>query len=153
MKIGYIDVGEEPKRIDIEPDEAGSYLHSMQKLVGGLIEYFEPMYGTKPSLVVNEEGIFKCEPNRAVFATKRMEKQGFLDMMTYSHPVKEGELYTILYGPILAVPLEWDEDGNEVYRDITDEEFNRICKDFSDVDSGIRAVIETLLKGRLECSA
>lgn len=149
MKIGYIGVGEGPRIIEIEPDAQGSYLKSMQKLVGGYIEYFEPMYGTTPSLVVNEEGVYACEPNRAVFATKEMEEAGYLDMMTYSHPVKEGELYSILFGPILAVPLEWDEDGNEVHRDISDEEFRKLKIDFADTDSGIRAVIDTMLESRL----
>ena len=77
MKIGYIGVGEEPRRIDIHPDQNGSYLKEMQKLVGGLIEYFEPLYGTRPSLVVNENGIAECAPNRAIFATKEMEEKGF----------------------------------------------------------------------------
>ena len=64
--------------------------------------------------------------------------------MTYSHPVAEGELYTILYGPILAVPLDWDEEGNEVHRDITDEEFATLERDFSDPSSGISAMFEVL---------
>ena len=44
------------------------------------------------SLYVNEEGLFTCPPNRAVYATKGMEEAGYLSMMDYSSPVKEGEL-------------------------------------------------------------
>ena len=144
MRIGYIGIGEAPKIKEIEPDEQGSYLHAMQKLVGGHIEFFECLYGTHPALIVNDEGLYTSEPNRAVYANARMEAEGFLDAMTYSHPIVEGELYTILYGPILAVPIDWDEEGNEVHRDITDAEFATLERDFSDPDSGISAMFEVL---------
>ena len=146
MKIGYIGVGEKPRIVEVEPDGHGSYLKAFQGLVGGYIEYFEPLYGTSPSLIVNENGIAECMPNRAVFATREMEDAGYIDMVTYTHPVKEGELYTVLFGPILAVPLSWDDEGNEVHRDIADGEFARLCEDFRDAGSGLRAVVGMLLE-------
>lgn len=142
MKIGYIGVCGSPKIVEIHPDKDGGYLHSMQALVGGRVEYFTPLYDSAPALIINDESLINgMPPNRAVYATKRMAEAGFCSQLDCSNPVKEGELYTILFGPILAVSNDWDEDGNEILRDITAEEFCRLCRDFEDVGSGLSAVL------------
>lgn len=52
------------------------------------------MYGV--DLWVNDEGLFNgSKPNRAIYATKHMEEVGYLDQLTFGHPVKEGELYSL----------------------------------------------------------
>ena len=96
MKGMLIPTNGNPVEIDIEVDETGSTLHDLQRLVGGNIEPFDVIFGEGISLYVNEEGLFTCPPNRAVYATKGMEEAGYLSMMDYSSPVKEGELYSIL---------------------------------------------------------
>lgn len=61
--------------------------------VADLLSQFDfNIIGEGTSLYVNEEGLFTCPPNRAVYATKGMEEAGYLSMMDYSSPVKEGEL-------------------------------------------------------------
>lgn len=94
MKGMLIPTNGNPVEIDIEVDETGSTLHDLQRLVGGNIEPFDVIFGEGISLYVNEEGLFTCPPNRAVYATKGMEEAGYLSMMDYSSPVKEGELYS-----------------------------------------------------------
>lgn len=103
MKGMLIPTNGNPVEIDIEVDETGSTLHDLQRLVGGNIEPFDVIFGEGISLYVNEEGLFTCPPNRAVYATKGMEEAGYLSMMDYSSPVKEGELYSILCGGIEEV--------------------------------------------------
>lgn len=70
MKGMLIPTNGNPVEIDIEVDEAGSTLHDLQRLVGGNIEPFDVIFGEGISLYVNEEGLFTCPPNRAVYATK-----------------------------------------------------------------------------------
>lgn len=101
MKGMLIPTNGNPVEIDIEVDETGSTLHDLQRLVGGNIEPFDVIFGEGISLYVNEEGLFTCPPNRAVYATKGMEEAGYLSMMDYSSPVKEGELYSILCGDLV----------------------------------------------------
>ena len=106
MKGMLIPTNENPVEIDIKVDEEGSTLHDLQRLVGGNIEPFDVIFGEGISLYVNEEGLFTCPPNRAVYATKGMEEAGYLSMMVsmmdYGSPVKEGELYSILCGDLVA---------------------------------------------------
>lgn len=78
MKGMLIPTNGNPVEIDIEVDETGSTLHDLQRLVGGNIEPFDVIFGEGISLYVNEEGLFTCPPNRAVYATKGMEEAGYL---------------------------------------------------------------------------
>lgn len=84
MKGMLIPTNGNPVEIDIEVDETGSTLHDLQRLVGGNIEPFDVIFGEGISLYVNEEGLFTCPPNRAVYATKGMEEAGYLSMMDYT---------------------------------------------------------------------
>lgn len=130
-----------PVEIDIEVDEAGSTLHDLQRLVGGNIEPFDVIFGEGISLYVNEEGLFTCPPNRAVYATKGMEEAGYLSMMDYSSPVKEGELYSILCGDLVAVGFDFETGEN---RDLSADEMSRVTDYFTEVSkpgSGIEEVI------------
>lgn len=112
MKGMLIPTNGNPVEIDIEVDETGSTLHDLQRLVGGNIEPFDVIFGEGISLYVNEEGLFTCPPNRAVYATKGMEEAGYLSMMDYSSPVKEGELYSILCGDLVAVGFDFETGEN-----------------------------------------
>lgn len=112
MKGMLIPTNGNPVEIDIKVDEEGSTLHDLQRLVGGNIEPFDVIFGEGISLYVNEEGLFTCPPNRAVYATKGMEEAGYLSMMVsmmdYGSPVKEGELYSILCGDLVAVGFDFE---------------------------------------------
>lgn len=141
MKGMLIPTNGNPVEIDIEVDEAGSTLHDLQRLVGGNIEPFDVIFGEGISLYVNEEGLFTCPPNRAVYATKGMEEAGYLSMMDYSSPVKEGELYSILCGDLVAVGFDFETGEN---RDLSADEMSRVADYFTEVSkpgSGIEEVI------------
>lgn len=141
MKGMLIPTNGNPVEIDIEVDETGSTLHDLQRLVGGNIESFDVIFGEGTSLYVNEEGLFTCPPNRAVYATKGMEEAGYLSMMDYSSPVKEGELYSILCGDLVAVGFDFETGEN---RDLSADEMSRVADYFTEVSkpgSGIEEVI------------
>ena len=141
MKGMLIPTNGNPVEIDIEVDETGSTLHDLQRLVGGNIEPFDVIFGEGISLYVNEEGLFTCPPNRAVYATKGMEEAGYLSMMDYSSPVKEGELYSILCGDLVAVGFDFETGEN---RDLSADEMSRVADYFTEVSkpgSGIEEVI------------
>lgn len=74
MRGLLIRTDQEPVIIDIQQDEYGSTLHALQKEVGGNIEAFPVLFGEGIALYVNEDGLATCPPNRAVYATKAMEK-------------------------------------------------------------------------------
>ena len=138
IKVGVAAVDKKPRIVEIE-DTLASY----QGIVGGNIQPFEVLWGHAPTLYVNEEGLMRedCPPNRAVFATKEMVEQGYLSQLDMTRVVKEGELYSILFGDILAVAYDVDEDYEWMARDITDEEFSEFYKTFEDPDSGIMAAM------------
>lgn len=141
MKGMLIPVDGEPKEIDIEQDNEGSTLDSLQRLVGGNIEPFDVIFGDGISVYVNEEGLFTCPPNRAIYATKHMEDTGYLSQMDFSTPVKQGELYSILFGDLVAVGFDMDTGDN---RDLTPDEIDRVTAYFTDVSkpgSGLQEVI------------
>lgn len=141
MKGMLIPTNGNPVEIDIKVDEEGSTLHDLQRLVGGNIEPFDVIFGEGISLYVNEEGLFTCPPNRAVYATKGMEEAGYLSMMEYSSPVKEGELYSILCGDLVAVGFDFETGEN---RDLSADEMSRVADYFTEVSkpgSGIEEVI------------
>ena len=130
-----------PEKIDIKADECGSTLHALQELVGGNIEPFNVIFGDDISLYVNEEGLYACPPNRAVYATKSMEDDGYISQMDYTTAVKEGELYTILFGDIVAVGFD-PETGAD--RDLTEGEMVKVESYFTEVSapgSGLDEVI------------
>ena len=141
VKAALVPVGEKPRMITIEPDSDGSYLKALQKLVKGPIDAFSVLYGEQPLIWVNDNGLCQGAPNRAVFANERMAEIGYISQLDYSTTVAPGELYTVIYGDFVAMAYDRDENGDEVPRDITDAEFERVCRDFADTDSGFIATL------------
>lgn len=135
MKGMLIPTNGNPVEIDIEVDEAGSTLHDLQRLVGGNIEPFDVIFGEGISLYVNEEGLFTCPPNRAVYATKGMEEAGYL---------------SILCGDLVAVGFDFETGEN---RDLSVDEMSRVADYFTEVSkpgSGIEEVIAIRMGQRRE---
>lgn len=92
------------------------------------------------SLYVNEEGLFTCPPNRAIFATEEMAKAGYLSQLDYSKVVEMGDFYTVLNGDIVAVGFD-PETGES--RSLTDGETARVEGYFTVISrpgSGAKAV-------------
>ena len=135
MKIGYIGLGAKPRII-----EHGTELCDLQDLVDGLIEPFDVLFGEAPLLWVNEEGLCTQAPNRAVYADASMEQAGYLSQID-GQPVREGDLFTILFGNIVAVSYDRNAEGETVARDITDEEFANLAKAFEEPNTGFWEVL------------
>lgn len=106
IRAMLIATGEPPREVTLLPDKNGSTLKSLQALVGGNIETFDIAFGEEVSLYVNEEGLFTCPPNRAIFATEEMAKAGYLSQLDYSKVVEMGDFYTVLNGDIVAVGFD-----------------------------------------------
>ena len=140
IRAALIPMNESPRLITIE-QESGSFLKPLQKLVGGMIEPFDPPYGSEPLLWINDCGLVTERPNRAIYYNERMVEAGYISQIDYRAEPELGKLYAILFGDIVAVSYDIDEDGEDVARDITSEEFQRICKDFSDPTSGLAAAL------------
>ena len=90
IRAMLIATGEPPREMTLLPDKNGSTLKPLQALVGGNIETFDIAFGEGVSLYVNEEGLFTCPPNRAIFATEEMAKAGYLSQLDYSKVVEMG---------------------------------------------------------------
>ena len=106
MKGMLIPTNGNPVEIDIKVDEEGSTLHDLQRLVGGNIEPFDVIFGEGISLYVNEEGLFTCPPNRAVYATKGMEAVSYTHLDVYK---RQGTL--VLHHPIIALKEDMKSDS------------------------------------------
>lgn len=92
IRAMLIATGEPPREVTLLPDKNGSTLKPLQALVGGNIETFDIAFGEEVSLYVNEEGLFTCPPNRAIFAIEEMAKAGYLSQLDYSKVVEMGEI-------------------------------------------------------------
>lgn len=140
IRAMLIATGEPPREVTLLPDENGSTLKPLQALVGGNIETFDIAFGEGVSLYVNEEGLFTCPPNRAIFATEEMAKAGYLSQLDYSKVVEMGDFYTVLNGDIVAVGFD-PETGES--RSLTDGETARVEGYFTVISrpgSGAKAV-------------
>ena len=140
IRAMLIATGEPPREVTLLPDKNGSTLKPLQALVGGNIETFDIAFGEKVSLYVNEEGLFTCPPNRAIFATEEMAKAGYLSQLDYSKVVEMGDFYTVLNGDIVAVGFE-PKTGES--RSLTDGETGRVEGYFTVISrpgSGAKAV-------------
>lgn len=101
-----IPVGSKPFEVWIDKNNS---LAELQNLVNGNVEVLRVL-GNGVDLWVNDEGLFNgSQPNRAIYATKYMEEVGYLDQLTFGHPVKEGELYSLICGDFVAFGV--DEEG------------------------------------------
>lgn len=140
IRAMLIATGEAPREVTLLPDKNGSTLKPLQALVGGNIETFDIAFGEEVSLYVNEEGLFTCPPNRAIFATEEMAKAGYLSQLDYSKVVEMGDFYTVLNGDIVAVGFD-PETGES--RSLTDGETARVEGYFTVISrpgSGAKAV-------------
>lgn len=132
LRALLIPTGEPPREVGIS---AADSLHDLQEYVGGHIEPLDVL-GGGITLYVNDEGLGTLPPNRALYATREMEHEGYLSQMDFSHVAKEGELYTILFGNIVAV--SYDDEGE--LQDLPHDQFNRLTEQFRDPSTGMREV-------------
>ena len=145
--ISYDDVRE----VDLKTNSAGSAYAAIRSAVeGGFVEPFNALYGASITLYVNDNGIAEGQqPNRAVYANERMQEMRYLSMMAPASfkAVRKGDLYTVLFGPIVAVGYNPDTGAD---RDLEPEELETVMRDFGDgAPMGPGSGLEALLVRRL----
>ena len=145
--ISYDDVRE----VDLKTNSAGSAYAAIRSAVeGGFVEPFNALYGDSITLYVNDNGIAEGQhPNRAVYANERMQEMRSLSMMAPASfkAVRKGDLYTVLFGPIVAVGYDPDTGAD---RDLEPEELEAVMRDFGDgAPMGPGSGLEALLLRRL----
>lgn len=74
---------------------------------------------------------------RAIYATKHMEEVGYLDQLTFGHPVKEGELYSLICGDFVAFGV--DEEGE--IASLPQETIDKLKETFADPSTGYKEYI------------
>ena len=120
-----IPVGSKPFEVWIDKNNS---LAELQDLVNGNVEVLRVL-GNGVDLWVNDEGLFNgSQPNRAIYATKHMEEVGYLDQLTFGHPVKEGELYSLICGDFVAFGV--DEEGE--IASLPQETIDKLKETFAD---------------------
>lgn len=148
-----VPVGREPEPRTLEADESGSFLKALQGCVGGPIEPLSWLFDDAPAGYCSEEGALGAtflDANRAVYADKAMEDAGFLSQLDFATPVREGDLYAIVFGDMVFTGFD-PETGES--RDIPPpEECERVRERFGgagSIDSGASELLSLALAGRL----
>lgn len=122
MKAMLVPTGEMPREMEI-----GDY-KDIQQAVGGTFAAFGWIFDDAPTVYVNDDGKFACDPNRAVYA--RPEDAG---RQTWGGGVlEEGDLIDIIYGDFVAIGFDY-ETGEE--RDISEEEAEKVMERFGTAES------------------
>ena len=152
LDVMVVPVGREPEPKTLESDEDGSFLKALQGCVGGLIEPLPWLFDDAPAGYCNEEGALGAtflDANRAVYADKAMEDAGFLSKLDFTTSVREGDLFTIVFGDMVFCGFD-PETGES--RDITSDECERVRERFGgaeSIDSGASELLSRVLTGRL----
>lgn len=152
LEVMVVPVGREPELKTLESDESDSFLKALQGCVGGPIEPLSWLFDDAPAGYCNEEGALGAtflDANRAVYATKAMEDAGFLSQLDFATPVREGDLYAIVFGDMVF--CGFDPEAGES-RDIAPEECERVRERFGgagSIDSGASELLSLALAGRL----
>lgn len=60
-------------------------LRDKQRAVGGCIEYFGVFEDRGFTVIINEDGLFTCPPNRAIFGDKGSEEAGYLSQFSHEY--------------------------------------------------------------------
>lgn len=129
----YIGYGMRPLAIEVPKDDA---LRSFQEWVQGDVDV-RAVRSDGILFWVNEDGLVNnMPPNMVIYANKGMEEAGFLSQVSSGSVVRDGDLYDVLCGPIVAARS--DDEGNLV--DLHPEDIARLQQERPD---STRAVEET----------
>lgn len=129
-----IPVGSMPIEVWIDKNNS---LDELQNFVNGNVDVLRVL-GNGVDLWFNKEYLFNgSQPNRAIYATKHMEEVGYLDQLTFGHPVKEGKLYSLICGDFVAFGV--DEEGE--IASLPQETIDKLKETFADPSTGYKEYI------------
>lgn len=112
----------EPRRVALETDGRGLMGDALSRLVGGCFD-------TLPIVIPG------------VYATRAMEERGCLSQIDYRHVPAEGELYTILHGPIVALGFDPDSGASV---SLTEEQAETVTEYFTETSPAGSGLLENL---------
>lgn len=130
----------EPRRVALETDGRGLMGDALSRLVGGCFDTL-PIVIPGVDLWVNDDGTSEFGPNRAIYATRAMEERGYLSQIDYRHVPAEGELYTILHGPIVALGFDPDSGASV---SLTEEQAETVTEYFTETSPAGSGLLENL---------
>lgn len=130
----------EPRRVALETDGRGLMGDALSRLVGGCFDTL-PIVIPGVDLWVNDDGTSEFGPNRAIYATRAMEERGCLSQIDYRHVPAEGELYTILHGPIVALGFDPDSGASV---SLTEEQAETVTEYFTETSPAGSGLLENL---------
>ena len=122
----------EPRRVALETDGRGLMGDALSRLVGGCFD-------TLPIVIPGVD--LWVGPNRAIYATRAMEERGCLSQIDYRHVPAEGELYTILHGPIVALGFDPDSGASV---SLTEEQAETVTEYFTETSPAGSGLLENL---------
>lgn len=139
IRIAVIEPGRDPYLKEVDPEDRegreASYLGAFQREVGGNVEAYNVLWGDEPMLYVNEEFLLNgSRPNRAIYYTEDMAREGYISQMDFSTVGKPGDLYSVIFGTFIAVSYDTETDKA---RDMPIEEWLKVCETFA----GIRSIL------------
>jgi hypothetical protein len=148
VRAVIVPVDESSYEIYLERDETGGVLKPMQEAVDGYVECVRWVFGDALDVWVNDEGIFNCEPNRAVYAQDKHVGVLCSEFDRERKPVEKNDLITVLFGQmvVLGADLETGET-----RSLTDAEVERVKKTFDtahSIGSGKREIMDFQLHNK-----
>ena len=117
----------EPRRVALETDGRGLMGDALSRLVGGCFDTL-PIVIPGVDLWVNDDGTSEFGPNRAIYAD-------------YRHVPAEGELYTILHGPIVALGFDPDSGASV---SLTEEQAETVTEYFTETSPAGSGLLENL---------
>lgn len=140
VRAVVVPVNGKPYETTLTRGEGGSILPALQGAVGGLVDLYGPLAEDLAGADVwfNDEGIYECPPNRAVWATEAMGRVGYANFDA-TGPAKKDELMTILFGNLVVTGH--DAEGNTV--SLNQEQVDAATRYFTKVSyagSGMDAV-------------
>ena len=129
VRVVVVPTGEAPreKRFDRR-----TMMKSLQEAVGGLVTVLD-VFGNGAIVYCNDEGVFDCEPNRAVYMNRHMAEEGYLSQLDFRTVPPEGELYTIVFGDFVVT--SWDPETGED-ASLSDEQAAWALEEFADPTTG-----------------
>lgn len=114
-------------------------LDNLQKHLDGNIDILDipELFGENCTLYVHDEGLYTQTPTRAIYANKAMEQAGYLSQIT-GDPVKEGELFTIIYGKFIIMGYDPQTGETQSLEPDTLKKIKQYFTDISPQFSGIK---------------
>ena len=100
-------------------------LESLQEEVGGYIEYVQ--LSSTLAFIVNEEGLYTCKPNRAIYADEQMVCDLFCSQMDGKRLEKPFQLYALFFGDFIAVGQKYNPEEGYETASISERDAERAC--------------------------